>query len=369
LSIARRRKAKETIVVQFVGVQTIIDLVSAKGPERFLSGLVSYIEQDFRRWEAFEKSARLASHSRDGVIELMPTSDGELYAFKYVNGHPNNTRDGLLTVTAFGVLADVHTGYPLLLSEMTIATALRTAATSALAAKYLARKNSQTMALIGLGAQAEFQALVFKAVLGIRQLRVFDVDPAATQKFVANLASSGFAIVAAQSVAEAVHGADIVTTATAAKSRAAVITPEMVTAGVHFNAIGGDCPGKTEIHHDALLRARIFVEFPPQTRIEGEIQQLGADSPVTELWRVIAGQSTGRIGPGDVTLFDSVGFAIEDYSTLRYLRDLMNASGLDRTLDLVPHLENPKDLFGLIAKGGLPAAASRRDEMALKRIE
>jgi ornithine cyclodeaminase len=355
-------------MVQFVGVQTIIDLVRAKGPEQFLAGLVDYIEQDFRRWESFEKSARLASHSRDGVIELMPTSDGELYAFKYVNGHPNNTRDGLLTVTAFGVLADVHTGYPLLLSEMTIATALRTAATSALAAKYLARKDSDTMALIGLGAQAEFQALAFKAVLGVKNLRVFDVDPAATQKFVANLGGSGFQIVATESVAEAVRGADIVTTATAAKSRAGVITPEMIAPGIHFNAIGGDCPGKTEIHREALRRTQVFVEFPPQTRIEGEIQQLEADAPVTELWRVIAGTAPGRVNSSDVTLFDSVGFAVEDYSTLRYLRDVMNSSGFERTLDLVPHLENPKDLFGLIAVGGLPVVPGGRERVALSRV-
>ena len=354
-------------MVQFVGVETIVELVRANGPEQFLSGLVAYIEQDFLRWESFEKSARLASHSRDGVIELMPTSDGELYAFKYVNGHPNNTRNGLLTVTAFGVLADVHTGYPLLLSEMTVATALRTAATSALAAKYLARKDSAVMALIGLGAQAEFQALAFKAALGVRQLRVFDVDPAATQKFIANLAGYGFTIVPADTVADAVRGADIVTTATAAKSRAAVITPDMVAEGTHFNAIGGDCPGKTEIHRDALLRARIFVEFPSQTRIEGEIQQLPGDSPVTELWRVIAGQAPGRIDARDITLFDSVGFAIEDYSTLRYLRDLMTASALDRSLDLVPHLDNPKNLFGIVMSGGA-SAPGWRDETAFKRI-
>jgi hypothetical protein len=82
----------------------------------------------------FEKCARLASYSARGVIELMPISDGRLYSFKYVNGHPRNTSAGLLTVTAFGVLAEVETGYPLLLSELTVTTALRTAAMSALAA-------------------------------------------------------------------------------------------------------------------------------------------------------------------------------------------------------------------------------------------
>jgi hypothetical protein len=117
-------------MTQFIGTSDIRALLRRTGIEPFLTGLAGYIEADFRRWESFEKAARLASHSRDGVIELMPASDGELYAMKFVNGHPGNTAAGKLTVTAFGVLADVATGYPVLVSEMTILTALRTAATS-----------------------------------------------------------------------------------------------------------------------------------------------------------------------------------------------------------------------------------------------
>ena len=90
---------------------------------------------------------------------------------------------------------------------------------------------------------------------------------------------------------------------------------------MHLNAVGGDCPGKTELHRDVLLRASTFVEYEPQTRIEGDIQQMPADYPVTELWRVLAGQAPGRRDAGEVTLFDSVGFALEDYSALRYLAD------------------------------------------------
>ena len=112
-----------------------------------------------KRWELFDKTPRLASHSAEGVIELMPTSDGEVYGFKYVNGHPRNTKDGLQTVTAFGLLADVANGYPVLLSEMTLFTALRTAATSAVAAKFLAPKGARTMAMIGNRAQSEFESL------------------------------------------------------------------------------------------------------------------------------------------------------------------------------------------------------------------
>ena len=142
-------------VVPFVSVDRMMTLVHHIGIERFLMDLADRLEDDFRRWESFDKTPRVASHSLEGVIELMPTSDGNHYGFKYVNGHPGNTRDGLQTVTAFGLLADVATGYPILLSEMTILTALRTAAMSAVAAKYLAPRGASCMALIGNGAQSE----------------------------------------------------------------------------------------------------------------------------------------------------------------------------------------------------------------------
>ena len=118
--------------VPFVSVANMMALINHIGIAKMLMGVASYIEEDFRRWELFDKVPRVASHSEVGVIELMPTSDGQVYGFKYVNGHPANTKAGLQTVTAFGMLAEVQTGYPVLLSEMTLLTALRTAATSAL---------------------------------------------------------------------------------------------------------------------------------------------------------------------------------------------------------------------------------------------
>ncbi|MBC7671946.1 MAG: ornithine cyclodeaminase [Polaromonas sp.] len=334
-------------MVQFLDVPAVVRLVSRIGPVPFLAGLVDYLESDFRRWESFEKSARLASHSSVGVIELMPTADETLYAFKYVNGHPANAALGKLTVTGLGVLASVETGYPLLVSEMTVCTALRTAATSALAAKHLARPESATMALIGLGAQAEFQALAFMAATQVRTIRAFDINPAALAKFERNMLARGMTIVATNSVDEAVDGADIVTTATAAKQRAAVLHSSQVQAGMHINAIGGDCPGKTELELGVLTRAKVFVEFEPQSRIEGEVQQVPADFAVTELWQVITGRAPGRTHARDVTLFDSVGFAIEDFSMLRYLHDIVQRDGGAEVIDVVPALRDTTNLFGL----------------------
>ena len=345
-------------VVPFVSVDHMMKLVLAIGVERFLIELAEYIEADFRRWELFDKTPRVASHSREGVIELMPTSDGEVYGFKYVNGHPKNTREGRQTVTAFGVLADVGTGYPVLLTEMTILTALRTAATSAVAAKHLAPSRAHTMAMIGNGAQAEFQAIAFKALLGIDRLRLYDIDRAASMKCVRNLAGMGFDIAVCNSIEEAMEGAQIVTTVTADKQNATILTDNMVGSGIHINAVGGDCPGKTELHADILRRSDIFVEYPPQTRIEGEIQQLAPDHPVKELWRVIAGLEAGRIGEQQITLFDSVGFAIEDFSALRYVKHQLEQTGLYEELDLLADPDEPRDLFGMLLRAATTPKAA-----------
>jgi len=218
-----------------------------------------------------------------------------------------------------------------------------------LAAQALARPDSRTMALIGNGAQSEFQAIAFHTLLGIEEIRVFDVDPLATDKLVRNLAAyPALRIVRAASTADAVRGADIVTTVTADKAYATIVTADMIEPGMHLNAVGGDCPGKTELEADVLQAGRVFVEFEPQSRVEGEIQQMPADFPVTELWRVLQGETTGRERADEVTVFDSVGFALEDYSALRYLYALAQQHNAGVEIALIPPAVDPKNLFALI---------------------
>lgn len=345
----RRTLPRQTL---FLSPQDIANMVSRTGLAATLQGLASDIRKDFLRWESFDKSARLAAHSQDGVIELMPIADASTYTFKYVNGHPKNTAKGLSTVMAFGVLADVASGFPLLISELTLTTAMRTAATSAVAARALARPNSRVMALIGNGAQGEFQALAFHHLLGIDEIRLFDVDERATDKLLRNLQNNpdavGLRLVVCDSTAQAVRGSDIVTTVTADKTNATILTVDMLAPGMHINAVGGDCPGKTEIHSDVLHASKVFVEYEPQTRVEGDLQQMGAEFPVTELWQVLSDQKTGRESDTQITLFDSVGFAMEDFSALRYVYDLAQSLSIGNTIPLIPELDNPKDLYQLI---------------------
>ena len=194
------------------------------------------------------------------------------------------------------------------------------------------------------------QALAMKAVIGIEEVRLYDVDPKATAKTANNLRDCGLRVVSCTHSQEAIQGADIITTCTADKAYATILTDNMVGAGVHINAIGGDCPGKTELHKDILARATTFVEFEAQTRIEGEIQQMDASYPVTEFWRVLSGDAKGRDNDREITLFDSVGFAIEDFSALRYVHAKLQGTDFFQQIDILADPDDPRDLFGMLQR-------------------
>ena len=319
-------------------------LVRDLGLKTCLEGVVEKLEEDYSRWEMFQKVARTANHCDLGVVELMPSSTDEEFAFKYVNGHPKNYLHGMSTVMAFGALSDLRTGWPNLLSEMTLLTAIRTAATSVFVAKLLARPDSRRMAMIGCGSQSEFQIVAFNELMGVAEFTVFDTDPHAAAKLKRNLGHLNITV--CESTAEAVSGADIVTTCTADKLRATILTGDLIEPGMHINAIGGDCPGKTELAADVLTKGSVYVEYEPQTRVEGDIQQMPADFPVTELWRVLERPSAGRTTETEVTIFDSVGFALEDFSALRWVYQMCQRHAYGEPIDLMPIMPDVKDLYG-----------------------
>jgi len=335
--------------MKVITVQDMQQLIAAIGIEVFFDRLIDTLERDFSRWHDFRLSPRHATHYARGVIELMPCADDRFYAFKYVNGHPGNTASGKLSVVAMGQLSDAQTGYPLLLAEMTLLTALRTAATSALAAKYMARPDAETLAIIGTGAQAEFQVLAFKRLFPLKDVRYYDKDPAAMAKFARNLKARDFALSPCGTAREAVRQAAIVITATAAYGRQRLFELRDIAPGTHINAIGCDCPGKNELPPELLEAAKIVVEYLPQSLVEGEVQQCGADRVHAELWELTTGRKPGRENRDEITLFDSVGFALEDYSALCLLHQLALEYALGQELEWLPEPADPKDLFGLLA--------------------
>ena len=304
-----------------------------------------YLEDDLRRWQEFKKSARHAIHYSHGVFELMPVADNTHYTYKYVNAHPANPDIGKSSIVALGMLADVATGYPQLVADMTLLTAIRTAAMSALAAKYLARKDSKVLGLIGTGAQSEFQVHAMRHLFPITTIRYYDRDSAAMEKFARNLAGTGVTLVACKSAEEVVRGVDILTTCICEKSKVRLFPYDAVKDNAHLfiNAIGGDCPGKTELDTEVLRHARIVVEFYEQTKREGEIQNLEGETPCDEMWEIVQGKKSGRTKEDGVIVFDSVGFALADFSMLRMLHE----RGIGKNTELLPELENPKDLFSV----------------------
>ena len=335
--------------MKILTVTDIRKLIRIIGRENFFARIITALEEDFGRWSEFILSPRHATLYPHGVIELMPCADQQHYAFKYVNGHPGNPLKGKLTVVAIGLLSDVGSGYPLMISEMTLLTAFRTAATGVLAAKYLARADAKSLAIIGTGAQAEFQVMAFAGFFQLEEIRFFDTDPEAMVKFSRNLSGQKFTLIHCRSIIEAVRQADIVITATAAKRRQSLFEFEDISSGAHIHAMGGDCPGKTELSAELLNQVKLVVEYKPQSLVEGEVQQCAANLIYAELWELVCKIKPGRQNNHEITLFDSVGFALEDYSILRVVYELAKDYQLGAELPLIPELDNPKNLFGLLS--------------------
>lgn len=333
-------------MVRIITTENIQELIKNVGLKEFFLQLVRQLEGDFSRWQDFVKAPRPAFYFPHGVIELMPIADQDYFAFKYVNGHPQNPSKNKMTVVATGQLSDVESGYPILFSEMTLLTAFRTAATAALASRYLARKNSQILGMIGTGSQSEFLVLAHYFLLGIKKIRYFDIDPKAMKKFENNLAKFPLELEPFDSAKELVKEADIIITATADKNRLKILENDWLKPGVHICGVGGDCPGKTELDPQILNRAKIVVEYFEQSKHEGEIQNLNAEQVYAELWELVQGHKGGRENDSEITLFDSVGFALEDYSVLRLVESLAREMNIGETCNLLLNLKDPKDLFG-----------------------
>lgn len=340
--------------MKILSVEMLAELIKRHGFENFIKDLLLALKEDFGRWQEFTKMPRPAMHVPDGVLELMPICDNKTYyTFKYVNCHPKNPSLGQQTVVATGQLSRIDTGYPLMYSEMTVLTALRTAATSALATELMSRRDSKIMAIIGTGAQSEFQVRAARLVRGIEEVRYFDIDTKAMDKFGRNMESSGLKLVRCETAQQAVEGADIVTVCTACKAHVDVIKNNWVKPGLHINAMGGDCPGKTELELSILPRSKVVVEYFDQSFVEGEIQRFKTAAEARqnvygELWELVRGIKNGRGDGREITLFDSVGIALEDYSVLRLTYKLSEKYNLGKDYNFTPVVSDPKDLISVV---------------------
>jgi ornithine cyclodeaminase len=339
--------------MKIITIESLQELIRRHGLAHFMLSLILCLKRDFSRWESFTNIPRPAMHVPGGVLELMPICDNETYySYKYVNCHPNNPLIGKQTVVATGQLSRIDTGYPVMFSEMTLLTAFRTAATAALATDLLSRKDSHVLAIIGTGAQSEFQVEGMQLVRTITEVRFFDIDEKAMDKFAKHMGKKTCKLTRCTSAKETVKGADIVTVCTANKAHASVVKNAWITKGMHINAIGGDTVGKTELESSLLERCRIVVEYFNQTFIEGEIQRLSRKKAqklvCAELHELVKGCKKARRSADDITLFDAVGIAMEDYSALRFTYELAKEYGIGQEVTMTPVVDDPKDLIGTL---------------------
>ena len=318
------------------------------GLQPFLRALTERMQSDFARWDEFKKSQRHATHYEQGVLELMPCSDRQYYSFKYVNGHPGNTKKALPSILSLGVLAEVDSGMPVLIAEMGIMTALRTASVAALGARYLAREESHRVGIIGCGAQAEFQILALANEFPIDHVKYLDIDPRAMDKFARNLSTQAWSMTATNSTAKLLDELDILVTATAARKRAVLFQADEIKPGLHIHALGGDCPGKTELPPELMEQSTLVVEYLPQTRSEGEIQNLRTGADPVELHQLVSLEHPGRRSDSEITLFDAVGFALEDFSALMLLYEIALDQDVGETIQMVAVPPEPKNLFAYL---------------------
>lgn len=332
-------------MIRVITIADMRQLIHKVGLKVFFLKLIDQLKSDYSRWDEFQKSPRHATSYPQGIIELMPISDHEYYSFKYVNGHPGNTKHNRLTVIGMGQLSLAASGYPVLISEMTLLTAIRTAATSALASQYLARAEPKSFGIIGTGCQSEFQALAHYFSMNVSDIYYFDTDVHAMDKFAHNLKSFPLRLHRCKDGRSVVEQSDIITTATAQKGHHHIIEADWVRKGSHLNKIGGDSPGKTELDPVLVAKSKIVVELLEQTKEEGEIQQLHNPPIYAAIWELVTQKKEGRSSEDEITLFDSVGFALEDYSALRLVYQLAEQYDLGHLLDMVPNVSDPKNLF------------------------
>jgi len=171
-------------------------------------------------------------------------------------------------------------------------------------------------------------------------------------KFEGNFKNNLFKLVRCKDSEEAVSGADIITTCTACRANVDVLKNDWIKPGAHINGIGGDSVGKTELEFPILSRSRIVVEYFDQCVAEGEIQRFTKDEAIekvsAELHELIRGAKSGRGNETDITLYDSGGIGLEDYSALRFTYELSNRYQLGQELSFTPVLANPKNLISML---------------------
>lgn len=283
----------------------------------------------------------------NGDLRCMPSyiEDLDLSAVKIVNVHMNNPKKhDLRTIMATLVLIDPATGAPLAIMDGTHITDMRTGAASGIASKYLARKDSRSLGLIGAGFQARMQLLaLLQTFEKLDDVRVYDILPTASENLVAESTERYRerirSLTAVDNPKDAVEGMDIVVTCTT--SRKPIVKNSWISPGQHINCIGADAPGKQEIEVEVLRRAKVVVDNWAQASHSGEINVpfsqgiFSEDDVYATIGDIVVGNKPGRVSDDEITLFCSTGLAIQDVLTAKLAFDAARKNGLGKEFELI----------------------------------
>jgi ornithine cyclodeaminase/alanine dehydrogenase-like protein (mu-crystallin family) len=284
---------------------------------------------------------RLDSPEAKGTFLIMPSylpGAGKL-GVKVISLYEDNPRKGLPFSQALMLVFDAGDGRPLGILEAGTLTALRTGAACGLATELLSRPESRRLALFGAGFQARFQLEAAAAVRRIEEVRVFDQDAERAEAFARQMTERlSIPVRAADSAAEALKGADIVSTATTSKTP--VFDDEDIRPGTHINAIGSYKPEEREIPSLTAARARVFVDKRDMALEEaGDLiipmkeGRIGPDHIAAEIGEVASGKKAGRLTAEEVTFFKTVGVAAQDIVLASQALRKAAEQGLGRPFD------------------------------------
>jgi alanine dehydrogenase len=314
-------------------------LISRKQVGKLLdmADVLDAVEQAFREWDAgmAQMPPKAYVSVTRGDFRAMPASLTDAVGIKWVNVHPENPSLGLPTVMAIIIYNDPGTGYPLAIMDGTEITSYRTGAASAIASKYMARKDSHTLGIIGAGRQAHTQIMAHAQLFNLTLIKVFDQSIVAAEKLIAAFPQLPFRISSLPETARS----DIVCTLT--PSRSPFLKKEWIVPGTHINAVGADAEGKEELEPSLLKRATVVVDDIKQASSAGEI-----NVPVSKglfsikeiygtLGEIVSGRKPARKDNNAITIFDSTGVAIEDIATARLVYEKAKQNGESTWIDLI----------------------------------
>ncbi len=307
----------------------------------------SRVEQAYRMHGAgryyMDPKGHIVLDKYPGEWEVMPSyiEEPEAAACKWVSIRERN-REQFDLPTVFSILIYTHpeTGFPLAICDGSYHTVMRTGAAGAVSAKWLARKDSKCLAIVGAGHMAAGTLATCNEVFKWQEVKVWSRTQKTLDAFVREEQPKyeSFSIRASTDLKSVVEGADVVVTVTPA--RGAIVMKEWIAPGAHIAAIGADKGGDQELDPKILQRARIFVDDIRQCRTDGEInvplQQgiIKEEDIAGEIGEVITGKKPGRTSDGEITLFDSTGIALQDSATvsLEYERAMAAGVGIEKKM-------------------------------------